>query len=167
VKIRLRVLLASIVFLLCLISHASAQVANAGSSNILISFKSHGEPCFELCVGEEDLSCCPAYSFTISGDGEVNYEGLIGVKVRGKKAHSISARQVEELVAEFDKIKFFSLSNQYNDHRIDHYNGVTISLTVGERTKSIYVGHGQPEALDILLRKVVEVSGVKQYLGRS
>jgi hypothetical protein len=163
----LRVILVSILFLVCLISHASAQVANADSSRILISFKSHGEPCFSLCVGEEDLSCCPAYSFTISGDGKVNYEGSMGVKVRGKKAHSISAMQVEQLVAEFNKANFFSLNNDYNDHMIDHYNGVTISLTVGERTKSIYVGHGQPEALDLLLRKVVEVSGVKQYLGRS
>jgi len=91
----------------------------------------------------------------------------MGVKTRGKKAHSISAKQVEELVAEFDKVKFFSLNNEYNDHRIDHTNAITISLTVGERTKTIYVSHGEPEALDILLRKVVEVSGVKQYLGRS
>ena len=159
-------IIASILFLVCLVSQASAQVA-ADSPKTLISFKSHGAPCFSLCVGEEDLSCCPVYSFTISGDGRVNYEGSMGVKTRGKKAHSISAKQVEELVAEFDKVKFFSLNNEYNDHRIDHTNAITISLTVGERTKTIYVSHGEPEALDILLRKVVEVSGVKQYLGRS
>ena len=164
---RSRVIIVSTLFLVSLISHANAKVANADSTKILISFKSHGEPCFSLCVGEEDLNCCPAYSFTISGDGKVNYEGSVGVKVRGKKAHSISVKQVEELVAEFDQVNFFSLSNEYDDHRIDHYNGVTISLTVGKSSKSIYVGHGQPEALDLLLRKVVEVSGVKQYLGRS
>jgi hypothetical protein len=164
---KFRVIITPILFLVSLIFLAGAQVGAADSSKILISFKSHGGPCFSVCLDEKDRSCCPIYSFTIRGDGTVNYEGLAGVKVRGKQAHSIPAMRVEELVAEFEKIGFFSLENEYDDHRIDHYNAITISLTIDGRTKSIYVAHGQPKALDILLRKVVEVSGVEQYLGRS
>jgi hypothetical protein len=68
----------------------------------------------------------------------VEYEGTVGVKVRGKKAHSVSAGQVAQLVEEFYKIDFFSLSDSYDDHTIDHYNPVTIGLLVGERKKSIW-----------------------------
>jgi len=91
----------------------------------------------------------------------------VGVKVRGKKAHSVSAGQVAQLVEEFYKIDFFSLSDSYDDHRFDHHNSVTIALMVGERKKSIYVGQGQPDELNVLLRKVIEVSGISKYLGRS
>jgi hypothetical protein len=91
----------------------------------------------------------------------------MGVKVRGKKAHSISAAQIEQLVEDFHRIDFFSLSDRYDDHTIDHFNAITIGLTVGDRSKSIYVGHGQPDELNVLLRKVIEVSGISKYLGRS
>jgi hypothetical protein len=91
----------------------------------------------------------------------------MGVKVRGKKAHSIPTTQVDQLVEDFYRIDFFSLRDRYDDQRIDHFNGVTIGLTVGDRGKSIYVGHGRPDKLDLLLRKVIEVSGISKYLGRS
>ena len=136
-------------------------------SKVLISFKSHGDHCFSLCVGEEDLTCCPVYSFTINGDGRVEYDGTMGVKVRGKKAHTVSAAQVAQLVEVFYKVDFFSLSDSYDDQRIDHYNAITIALTIGERKKSIYVAQGQPDELNVLMHKVIEVSGISKELGRS
>ena len=162
----MKILITSTFALICLVCNVRGQGPN-DRSKVLISFKSHADHCFSLCVGEEDLTCCPVYSFTINGNGQVEYEGRMGVKVRGKKAHSVSAAQVEQLVEDFYRIDFFSLSDRYDDQRIDHFNGVTIGLTVGDRTKSIYAGHGQPVELNVLLRKVIELSGISKYLGRS
>jgi hypothetical protein len=106
VTIILKILITSTLALICLVCNVSGQGTN-DRSKVLISFKSHGDHCFSLCVGAEDLTCCPVYSFTINGDGRVEYEGTVGVKVRGKKAHSVSAGQVAQLVAEFYKIDFF------------------------------------------------------------
>jgi hypothetical protein len=145
----------------------SRQDDNPQPSEVVIKWETHGGPCGSVCVDENDLSCCPAYSFSIAGDGTVNYQGLIGVKVRGKRVHSIPAKEVEELVEEFNKIDFFSLRDSYNDHTIDHNNAVTISLTVGRKTKSIYVFTGEPEALDKLMRKVYLISKVGQYVSRT
>jgi hypothetical protein len=145
----------------------SQQADNPKPSEIVIKWQTHGGPCGSVCLDENDLSCCPAYSFSITGDGTVNYEGIIGVKVRGKKVHSIPAEEVEELVEEFNKIDFFSLRDNYNDHTIDHNNAITISLTIGRKTKSIYVFTGQPEALDKLMRKVYVTSKVDQYVRRT
>jgi hypothetical protein len=50
---------------------------------------------------------------------------------------------------------------------ISHRNAVTISLTVGDHTKSIYVFSAEPEALDKLLRKIYKISRVNQYIGRT
>ena len=161
-----KILIASTLALICFVCDVNGHGPN-DRSKILISFKSHGDHCFSLCVGEGDLACCPVYSVTINGDGQVEYDGTMGVKVRGKKAHSVSAAQVAQLVENFYKIGFFSLSDSYDDHRFDHYNAFTIALTVGERKKSIYVAQGQPDELNVLMHKVIEVSGISKYLGRS
>lgn len=163
----MKILITATLSLICLVCNANGQGTNDRATKVLISFKSHDDHCFSLCVGEEDLTCCTVYSFTINGDGRVEYEGTRGVKVRGKKAHSVSPGQVAQLVEDFYKIDFFSLSDSYIDHGIDHYSSVTIVLTVGERKKIIYVAQGQPDELNVLLRKVIEVSGISKYLGRS
>lgn len=136
-------------------------------SPIIIKFQRHGWPCFTVCVNENDLSCCPAYSFSISSDGTVNYEGLRGVKVRGTKVHTISAKGIGELLSEFNKIDFFSLKDRYDDKTIDHSNAVTVSLRAGDRTKSIYIFTGEPQSLSNLLRKIYSVSRVGKYVGRT
>lgn len=133
---------------------------------VVITLKTQGGPCGCVPVNENDLGCCPAYSVSIDGEGKVTYEGISSVKVRGKRTYSIPADEVRELVNEFDKVDFFSLQDSYDDHGIDHANATTISISIGGRTKSIYVFHGEPEKLDRLMSKVFAVSRAAKYVGR-
>ena len=135
-------------------------------SEITILMKRDGFPCGYVPVNEKDLSGCPAYSIVIAKDGTVTYEGIAGVKVRGKRTFTISDQQVKELITDFEGIKFFELKDKYTEKqlpnglisRIDHSNGTTITLKVGNRTKSVYNFYGAPEELIALQEKLDDIS---------
>ena len=91
---------------------AEPQQSNAPAfSSIAITMKTEGGPCGCVSVNDEDLSCCPAYSVSISGDGTVTYEGVTSVKVKGKRIYEIPIESVKELVEIFHSIGFFSMED--------------------------------------------------------
>lgn len=130
--------------------------------DVTISMKRDGFPCGYLPVNGKDLSGCPAYTISIAGDGTVTYEGVASVKTRGKRRFAISVRQVERLLADFERIKFFDLQERYTEKRmpdgtvatIDHSNGTTITLRVGDKTKNVFNFYGAPEELNALQEKL-------------
>jgi hypothetical protein len=141
------------------------RVNETAPSEITISMKRDGFPCGYL-PAKKELSNCPAYSIVIANDGMVIYEGIMGVKARGKRTFVIPTEQVKELVADFERIKFFDLQDKYTEKRlsdgsvrtIDHSNGTTITLKIGNKTKSVYNFYGAPEELTALQEKLDDIS---------
>src|SRR5438874_5211600 len=56
---------------------------------------------------------CPSYKLTISSDGTVTFEGRQYTKTKGLATGHITANDFRNLVAEFDKIYYFSLPDAY------------------------------------------------------
>jgi len=55
----------------------------------------------------------PKYSLTITGDGNIVYEGKENVKIKGKRTEHINEKNIMILLADFKKIDFFSLNDFY------------------------------------------------------
>jgi hypothetical protein len=102
------------------------------------------------------------YSASIDGNGIVNYEGYSGVRLKGKHTFSISAAQVKDLISDFKKINFFALEDKYIDKKlpngetqfIHHAIETTTTLTIKNKTKSVFNFYGAPEELDELQEKI-------------
>jgi hypothetical protein len=135
-------------------------------SGTTISMKRDGFPCGYVPLNVNDSKGCPAYSIVISGDGTVKYEGIGSVKVRGKRTFTILDEQVKQLLADFERIKFFELQDKYTQKQlpnglirtIDHSNGTTITLKIGNKTKSVYNFYGAPPELQALQNKLDAIS---------
>jgi len=110
---------------------------------------------------------CPIYKLTIFPDGRVVYEGERFVKVVGKRTARISPQAVRKLVAEFDKLNYFSLSNNYQGGPTDLPSAIT-SLTIGKQQKTInhYLGSpNAPQALTALENKIDTVVNSQRWVG--
>ena len=93
------------------------------------------------CFGE-----CPSYKLTISADGTVVYEGRQDVKQSGTIKSRISRAQIKQLVAEFERVNYFSLRDSYSgevcpETWTDHPSAVT-SLRLNGRSKTVRHYHG-------------------------
>ncbi|WP_199332923.1 DUF6174 domain-containing protein [Nostoc sp. FACHB-190] len=110
---------------------------------------------------------CPIYKITIFPDGRVVYEGERFVKVVGKRTARISPQAVRRLVAEFNKVNYFSLANSYQGGRTDAPSAIT-SLTIGKRQKTVnhYLGSpNAPQALTALENKIDAVVNSQRWVG--
>jgi len=97
----------------------------------------------DICFG-----FCPAYKLTISANGSVEFEGRHYVKKKGVVRATISQEQLKYLVAEFERVRYFTLQ----DHYVSKENGcfevgtdsptVNTSITIAGKTKSIEHYHG-------------------------
>ncbi len=109
------------------------------------------------CIG-----CTAEYSASIDGNGIVNYEGYSGIRLKGKHTFSISVEQVKDLISDFKKINFFALEDKYIDKKlpngmtqfVDHAVKITTTLTVVNKTKSVFNFYGAPKELDQLQEKI-------------
>ena len=127
-----------------------------------------------MCLGDVRY-CLPAYFVPVNEKGTVKYAGIGGVKVEGEKIHSISSATVRDLVAEFIRIKFFSLENEYRYKRlpdgswssIDHTNATTISIDLDGKQKSVYIFYGAPDELMALKRTLFDALQIAEYVGRA
>ena len=149
---------------------ASAQSRSPQFNHVTTILKTEGGP--TLCSVRY---CLPAYTVSLDENGTVKYIGIGGVKVEGEKTHSISTATVRDLVAEFIRIKFFSLENEYYYKRlpngdlssIDHTNATTISIDLDGKQKSIYIFYGAPDELMALTRKLFDALQIADYVGRA
>jgi len=107
-------------------------------------------------------------------NGTVIYNGVIGVKERGERVHSIPIAAVRDLVTEFLRIDFYSLEDRYTEKKlpngmsesIDHMNATTLSIDLDGKKKSVYIFYGAPDELMKLQQKLYEVAKIAQYTGR-
>ena len=165
--------LLGIALLFLIVTPAGAQ-STPDYTHLKITMKAEGGPCGMVCLGNEYKGCCPAYSVSLDENGTVIYNGVVGVKERGERVHSIPLTTVRELVAEFQRINFFSLEDRYTEVKlpnggtrtVDHSNATTISLDLDGKKKSVYIFYGAPEELTKLQKKLYEVTQIAQYTGR-
>ncbi len=111
------------------------------------------------------FSCSTDYLVSIDGNGIVNYEDYSGVKLKGNYIFSLPVEQVKDLIKDFRKINFFSLDNNYTERklangvseRISHAVKTTITLTLGDKKKSVFNFYGAPKELDELQNKINDI----------
>src|SRR5215475_10795551 len=106
----------------------------------------------DLMITLERTVCfggCPDYKLTITADGAVVFEGGRFVKKEGATIKSaISQGQLKQLMAEFDRVKFFSLEDDYtrNSRVCDRYEtdnpSAFTSIRINGKSKTIKHYHG-------------------------
>lgn len=112
---------------------------------------------------------CPEYTVTISGAGEVRYEGRRFVNVVGQRTATVSREEVARLVRRFDEIGFDRLRDAYRSQVTDLPTYV-VSITRGGRTKTVVdyggTGAGMPTAVRELQDEIDRVAGTAQWVLR-
>jgi Domain of unknown function (DUF6438) len=130
----------------------------------------------DLMITLERTECfgfCPVYKLTITADGVVVFEGRRFVKQEGATIKSaISREQLKQLIAEFDRVKFFSLEDDYSETRLscptDQPSAFT-SIRINGKSKRInhYLGCSEPKVpkeLTELENKIDEIVNTAQWL---
>lgn len=113
---------------------------------------------------------CPVYSVSISGEGEVIYNGRGFVNVVGEQRARIEPGDVANLLARFDAIGFSNLRDAYRA-QITDLPTYTITLERGGQRKSVLdyggVGAGMPEAVRGLQDEIDRVAGTARWVLRN
>lgn len=133
----------------------------------------------DLMITLERTVCfgtCPDYKLTITADGAVVFKGGRFVKKEGATIKSaISNDRLKQLMAEFDRVKFFSLEDNYSDNRrvcdelwTDNPSAFT-SIRINGKSKTINHYHGcrgpkVPKELTELENKIDEIVNTAQWL---
>jgi hypothetical protein len=133
----------------------------------------------DLMITLERTVCfgtCPDYKLTITADGAVVFEGRRFVKQEGKTIKSsISQEKLKELMAEFDRVKFFSLEDDYTNNRrvcdevwTDTPSAIT-SIRIAGKSKTVDHYYGcrgakVPKELTELEDKIDEIVNTAQWL---
>ena len=109
----------------------------------------------------------PVYSLTILGNGKIVYRGIKNVKVSGTRTAQLSKSDIKELVDEFINIYYFALKDRYDEANILGLPSVTTSITLDEKTKSIFHNQGSPapRGLSTLEDKIDEITNANQWTG--
>jgi hypothetical protein len=108
---------------------------------------------------------CPAYMLTIYGNGSALYEGKENVKRIGGAATTVSEEKTQQLMAEFQKIDFFALSDNYTAGSSIDYPTVTTSITIDGKEKTVthYLGDASaPKQLTTLENRIDEILNTDQ-----
>jgi hypothetical protein len=108
------------------------------------------------------LGNSPTYTLTITGDGHVTFEGGLHSRVSNTTAR-VDRAKILELIREFKKADFFSLSDRYLDQR--ETSIYTLSLRMGGRSKTVInlAGVG-PRRLAILQDRIDQIVDSYQWL---
>ena len=116
----------------------------------------------------------PSYRLSISGDGNVTYEGYSGVFTKGKRTAQISKVAIDQLIEEFRKAHFFELQDAYRSAATDLPVYIT-QLQTGTNSKKIVdyglsssdqdgFRSGAPQELLQLEKKIDEIAGSKKWV---
>lgn len=119
---------------------------------------------------------CPIYKVTITGDGNVAYQGAGNVAVTGKRMSTIPIDKVRELVDAFDEADYFSLEDTYACLVTDLPSADT-SISIEGRFKQIHdYGPGfksefdpdcaAPDKLVQLEEKIDQTANTEMWIGQ-
>lgn len=124
---------------------------------------------------------CPVYKVTIYKDGSLLYKGIEYVKSKGEISSKITSEQVQKLVDEIKKAKYFTLRNSYansKDGCIAMYSDsfwtyTTIQINKKKKSVKHYLGcNSGGEKFDKELKrltefenKIVDIIKIEQWIG--
>jgi hypothetical protein len=112
---------------------------------------------------------CPDYTVTITGDGQVHYEGRRFVNVVGRRTATIPREAVAGLVRRFDQIGFHRLRDAYRAEVTD-LPTYSVSIAREGRSKTVvdYGGTsaGMPQSVRELQNEIDRVAGTAQWVLR-
>lgn len=107
------------------------------------------------------------YTVELHGDGTVVYRGKRFVAVKGERRGKVAEVAVQDLVAEFRKADFFSLSDQYIAGVTD-FPSYTISIEIDGKKKTVldYVGGqvGMPRTVTDLEKDIDRIAGSDRWV---
>jgi len=113
------------------------------------------------------FGACPIYTVSITGDGQVTYNGRRFVRVTGDQRGTASAADVTHLVAMMDAAHFFDLQDAYRA-RVTDLPSQIITLERGGRTKTVtdYGGEmiGMPHAVHEIEAEIDRVANTAQWV---
>ena len=117
-----------------------------------------------VCFG-----ACPDYTVTISGDGQVAYEGRRFVRVTGAQQGTASRRDVADLVTMIERAHFFELNDSYRGHVTD-LPTYRVTVTQHGRTKTVvdYAGEmvSMPHAVREIEQAIDRAANTAQWVQR-
>ena len=112
---------------------------------------------------------CPAYTVTITGDGQVTYVGGAFVNVMGEQRANISPSEVQSLLRRFDAVHFESLSDAYRAQVSDLPTYTIVLERNGHRKAVVDYGGlsaGMPEAVRDLQNEIDRVAATSRWILR-
>jgi hypothetical protein len=119
---------------------------------------------------------CPVYTISVTASGQVTFEGRAHVPRPGVARAEIPRQRVDSLLVELERAGYFGFAGRYaaSEPACGRYvadlPSAIISVTRSGRTKRIEHDHGcgsAPGALAVLEKRIDEVLGSDQWLGRS
>lgn len=129
-----------------------------------------------LTVRLERTGCfgtCPAYTITIHGDGQVEYNGKGHVKQTGTQTGRVEIDTIKSLAAQFDRAKFWAIPVEYSEEKCtgrlctDMATAVTeVSVRgVTHRVKHYYGCGAAPRSLFDLESAIDQSAKTQQWTG--
>lgn len=137
----------------------------------------------QLVVTMERTRCfgsCPSYRVTITGTGDVEYEGLDCVKTRGVRRGTVSPETALGLVNDFLHAHFFDASSEYIAlDEIRSYGGrlevggpitsdgqsTYLQLKLGRHEKRVRLYDHYPNDLGVIPDRIDQAANVEQWIG--
>ncbi len=115
---------------------------------------------------------CPAYTVTIHGDGNVEYEGKKFVSVIETREGHVELDKIKALLAEFGKADYWNFPTQYVQENCTRYctdmpTAITELSVKGmkQSVKHYYGCGGAPQSLFDLESAIDKTSGVERWTG--
>lgn len=126
------------------------------------------------------LGSCPAYRITLTGAGEVEYEGKALVKITGVRRSTLPRDQVLKIVNELLRVSFFDAPPAYDrQHSIFNSGGkltwggtvitdgpsTYLGLRIGDHAKRVRLYSNVPMELAAIPELIDRATGVEQWVG--
>lgn len=124
----------------------------------------------ETVMSLENTAChgtCPSYRLTVTGTGQVTFEGGRFVSFPGMVTESIDPALARHLIEQFRAARFFGLEDRYAAEISDGPSTI-LTLTRGGAAKQVadYYGSyvGMPQAVSTLQLSLIDVTRAERWI---
>jgi hypothetical protein len=118
---------------------------------------------------------CPVYTISVSASGQVSFEGRAHVRRLGTASGQIPRQRVDSLLVELERAGYFGFASRYAvsepacGRYVTDLPSAISAATLRGQTKRIEHDHGcggAPGALAVLEKRIDEVLGSEQWIGK-
>ncbi len=121
----------------------------------------------DFSVSIERTPCrgtCPAFKMSIDRKGNVQYEGIRGVKNVGKFHKKLTKAQLKAIISVVEKAKYFTFADKYDKEGVVDVPSCTFTYKNNGKAKSIFQRMDIPEALTNMTATVEKMVGEEGYV---